>query len=126
VNLSLQQLRGPAASTHIAELLEEWVPPGLIQLEVTESMLMLEPSIVEHCLTHLQRTGFGLSIDDFGTGYSSLSRLQHMPMHTLKIDKRFLDGLPHENSSVAVVNTILHLGHWTAPFCQHNSSGNLG
>lgn len=62
-------------------------------------------------LTKMKELGLQLSIDDFGTGYSSLSYLKKFPIHKLKIDKSFVDGLPHDSDDLAIVQAIIGISH---------------
>ncbi len=58
----------------------------------------------------LRQLGFGISLDDFGMGYSSLSRLKNLPISSMKIDRSFISGLPHQSEDRAIVRTIIELG----------------
>jgi len=81
-------------------------------LEITESMLMVNPTRTAAILTTLKSMGVRLAIDDFGTGYSSLSHLRQFPVDILKIDKSFVDSLTDENSEgSAFLKTIISLAH---------------
>lgn len=112
VNVSARQF---ATDTFIDDLFgalgSRGLEPGLIELEITESMIMgdTEGSIAK--LAELRSRGFRLSLDDFGTGYSSLSYLRKMPIHTLKIDKSFIDELVTDQDSYAIVTATVYLAH---------------
>lgn len=107
VNVSLNQLHSDGIAEHFAELVSPHVHPRWMHLEVTENSLMTDPEAIETLLEELNRQGFQLAIDDFGTGYSSLSRLQHLSIHTLKIDRSFTCelGLP-DSKGTALVSII--------------------
>lgn len=84
-------------------------PPHLC-LELTEGMLMQQPDKVIPVMRTLRQLGFGISLDDFGMGYSSLSRLKNLPISSMKIDRSFVSGLPHQYEDRAIARTIIELG----------------
>jgi EAL domain-containing protein (putative c-di-GMP-specific phosphodiesterase class I) len=91
VNLSVRQLRQPRLVERILEVLAAArLDPGLLKLEVTESMLMDDVDTQIAILRHLREAGISVVIDDFGTGYSSLSYIQRFDFDVLKIDRSFL------------------------------------
>ena len=74
--------------------LARWdVPPHLLDLEITETIIMTDPKRARRVLTELAEMGVTLSIDDFGTGYSSLAYLRDLPVHQLKIDRAFVQDM---------------------------------
>jgi len=81
-----------------------------IELEVTESCLMNNPTQVSKTLQKLENLGYKISIDDFGTGYSSLSYLKQLPLHKLKIDRSFIKDLPQDKDDQAISKAIIALG----------------
>ncbi len=87
------------------------LPPKQLVLELTESMLMDNVEASQALMAELKALGVTLSIDDFGTGYSSLSYLKSFPLDELKIDRSFVVDLPGVKSDVAIVRTIIELGH---------------
>jgi len=110
VNLSMTNLQEKQLPDQVAELVQAGrVPAGLLEFEVTESMIMVNPMRAVQVLTRLNTIGIPLAIDDFGTGYSSLGYLKKMPVQKIKIDKSFIvDGL--EDKGV-IVESIIHLAH---------------
>ncbi|TKJ20810.1 EAL domain-containing protein [Blastococcus sp. CCUG 61487] len=90
VNISGRHLADPRVLTDVADALSaSGLPPELLILEVTETVLVDDPVAFEH-LTELRRMGVGIAIDDFGTGYTSIGQLRNMPIDTLKIDRSFV------------------------------------
>lgn len=85
------------------------LPPALLELELTESILVRDAPEALERLHALARIGVGLSIDDFGTGYSSLSYLKRFPISRLKIDRSFITGLPLDDSDRAIVSATIGL-----------------
>lgn len=86
------------------------VPPELIELELTESLFMDVSPIVQANLHRVYEAGIGLAIDDFGTGFSSLSRLKDIPATKLKIDRSFVQALPHDPRNRVIVKAMTQLG----------------
>lgn len=78
-----------------------------LELEITEGLILNYSQDVMGVLNEIRDMGIELSIDDFGTGYSSLSVLKNTPVHKLKIDRRFTQGLPHDSDDVAITEAIL-------------------
>jgi len=112
VNVSvLQLLRGDFTDV-VARVLEDvGIPAHLLELELTESVLMANAEQSAAQLHAFRALGVSLAIDDFGTGYSSLAYLKRLPITTLKIDKAFIDGLPHDAEDSAITPTIVAMGH---------------
>jgi len=110
VNLSVQQLRQPDLVKRVAAILDETgLEPGLLELEVTESLFMEDGAIAKKVLTDLRAMGISIALDDFGTGYSSLSYLQQFPLDYLKIDQSFMRGVPDNLHGVAISKTVVTL-----------------
>jgi EAL domain-containing protein (putative c-di-GMP-specific phosphodiesterase class I) len=112
VNLSIMQFRQPDFVSKILGILDEYgLHPALkmIELELTESMLMDNVHGVLKSLHELHGAGIRFSIDDFGTGYSSLSYLKRLPINSLKIDQSFVRDLD-DNDDEAIVAAIIALG----------------
>ena len=114
VNLSARQFRQPRLVAVVAEAMED---AGLalhsdnLELEVTESMIIKNIGETITTLNRLHEMGVSLSVDDFGTGHSSLTYLKRLPIHTLKIDKSFVDDITTDPDSAAIAATIIALGH---------------
>src|SRR5207249_5123728 len=91
VNVSAQQFHQADFDARVRKLImQSGVDCRLIELEITESMLMHDPAEAAGMLSRLKRVGVTLSIDDFGTGYSSLAYLKRFPLDALKIDRTFV------------------------------------
>jgi EAL domain-containing protein (putative c-di-GMP-specific phosphodiesterase class I) len=86
------------------------VAPRHLCLELTEGLVMKQPDKVIPVMAALRQLGFKISLDDFGMGHSSLSRMKKLPISSLKIDRSFVSGLPHDRGDAAIVRTILDLG----------------
>ncbi|KAB8064940.1 putative bifunctional diguanylate cyclase/phosphodiesterase [Janthinobacterium violaceinigrum] len=110
VNLSACQARDPGLMDDIHAILHETqLPHGLLELEITEGVLMDNVHANVELMRRLQDTGIHLSIDDFGTGYSSMSYLKRLPIDQLKIDRSFVHDLPGEGE--AIVTAIIAMAH---------------
>jgi diguanylate cyclase (GGDEF)-like protein/PAS domain S-box-containing protein len=110
VNLSGRQLRDDDVVDDVRGALERsGLPPRMLLLEITESVLVNEFETATGRLELLRALGIRLAIDDFGTGYSSLSYLQRFPVAVLKIDKSFTDGIGRSAHDAAIVRTIVAL-----------------
>ncbi len=111
INVSLRQLRERGFVATMERMARACcVEPAQVELEVTESTAMEGAGVLD-ALEELHKLGFRIAIDDFGTGYSSLSRLRTFPVSVLKIDRSFINGLPDDGQSRAVVATIVRLAH---------------
>jgi EAL domain-containing protein (putative c-di-GMP-specific phosphodiesterase class I) len=113
VNVSGRQLQeaGFVDEVH-STLLRHGVPPAVLVLELTESVLVYDGSSTPERLTALRELGVKIAIDDFGTGYSSLSYIKHLPIDILKVDKSFVDDLGKDNSEDGVLaHAIVSLTH---------------
>lgn len=112
VNLSARQLDRPQLAEEVAEVLAAArLGPGQLELEITESGVMRNPTQAAARLQELRDLGVSLAIDDFGTGYSSLSYLRTFPLSTLKIDRSFVKDLPADEDAAALTAGIIGLAH---------------
>jgi diguanylate cyclase (GGDEF)-like protein/PAS domain S-box-containing protein len=112
VNLSARNLLEPDLADHIMGLLETWgLHASAIELEITESAIMAEPTRAAKLLETLSGRGVSIAIDDFGTGYSSLSYLRHLPVSEVKIDRSFVIDLSSDGGDLAIVRAVIDLGH---------------
>lgn len=110
VNLSSKQLQSPNFVEFIESVVAETqLQPKNLRLEITESLLMDKSESTLTQLQALQKRGFKLSLDDFGTGYSSLSYLHQFPIHTLKIDRSFVQTMKPGLTSFEIIRTIIAL-----------------
>ncbi len=111
VNLSPVQFKDPDLHRAVGEALDSsGLPPSLLELELTEGLLMQASDSVEAMLRRLRERGVRFSLDDFGKGYSSLSYLIHFPLDKLKIDSSFVREVPSNEQSRVIVNAIATLG----------------
>lgn len=112
VNVSARQFRERTLIEQVDRALNDsGLDPRLLELELTESLIMedLEKALLS--MRTLQAMGVQLSIDDFGTGYSSLSALKRFPISRLKIDQGFVRGIPGDEEDKAIAKAIISLGH---------------
>lgn len=108
VNVSARQLHDPTFVSVVSEALSRsGVTPDQLWLEVTESLMITEPTQALAALKQLNSTGVRIAIDDFGTGYSSLSLLQRFPIQRIKIDRAFVQALTADRGSHSIVRTIV-------------------
>lgn len=111
VNLSARQFADDNLLQDIASVLEQTgMAPQLLELELTESMVMQQPERVAKLLADIKQMGVRLAIDDFGTGYSSLAQLKHFPIDTLKVDRSFISDIPQNSEDRAITEAIIALG----------------
>ncbi|MCP2260372.1 diguanylate cyclase/phosphodiesterase [Streptoalloteichus tenebrarius] len=112
VNLSVRNLADESFPDRVAEALRRHdVPPRLLTFELTESGVMSDPERALPVLRRLHALGVVLAVDDFGTGYSSLAYLRQLPVDEVKIDKSFVLGMGTDLGDMAVVRSIVELGH---------------
>jgi diguanylate cyclase (GGDEF)-like protein/PAS domain S-box-containing protein len=111
INLSLKELSQASFLPRCRSVFEKHgVSPSCVELEITETTLMLDAEHTLPLLDELRAMGVHLSIDDFGTGYSSLSALQQFPIGTLKIDKSFVRNAADDPDDATIVRTIIEMG----------------
>ncbi len=84
--------------------------PKLLELEITESMVMHNPTRMIAVLAKIKSLGVRLAIDDFGTGYSSLAQIKHFPVDTLKVDRSFIRNIPQDAEDKAITEAIIAMG----------------
>ncbi|WP_342130001.1 sensor domain-containing protein [Hydrogenophaga sp. OTU3427] len=112
VNVSALQFQHSQFAATVADcLLEHGLDPALLELELTESILIHDADEALERLQALAALGIKLSIDDFGTGYSSLGYLKQFPIHKLKIDRSFIASLHEQESDRAIVTAVVQMGH---------------
>ncbi len=110
VNVSAREFT-PSLPGRVSDTLKRYkLDPSWLELEITESTLMHDIERVIGIMDRINRLGVALSLDDFGTGYSSLSYLKRFPINTLKIDRSFTMGIPHDASDCAIAGTIISIG----------------
>lgn len=110
VNLSARQFQHASLAERVGELLEQsGLSCELLDLELTESMLVENAEQTVKVLHDLKALGVSLSIDDFGTGYSSLSYLTKFPLDALKVDRSFVTGLPDNRDAVTMAKAIVNM-----------------
>lgn len=112
VNVSVLQFRRGDLESQVSEALRAaGVAPELLELEVTESILMQDQDRVLATVRRLTELGVGIAIDDFGTGYSSLSYVRRMQLSRLKIDRSFVNDLLSDRGAAAIVRATIDMAH---------------
>jgi diguanylate cyclase (GGDEF)-like protein len=112
VNLSTRCLHDPTLPGRIFDLLDRTgLERSLLELEITESMVMADPQRALTVLDALHAGGIKLSVDDFGTGHSSMAYLQRLPLDELKIDRSFIQQMAAGTGGTVLVRTAIGLGH---------------
>ncbi|MGA9423104.1 MAG: EAL domain-containing protein [Rhodanobacteraceae bacterium] len=112
VNISVLELQRTGLVAHIGSAMRRHaLPPGVLIIELTESSLVENVNRVRGTLTKLKELGTQLALDDFGTGYSSLAYLKDFPIDKLKIDQRFVHGLPDASDDAAIARMIVAMAH---------------
>ena len=112
VNVSVRQFTQQNIVDVIRDILAETgLGPEFLELEITESVVMVNPEQAIKTLGELKGMGISIAIDDFGTGYSSLMNLKRLPVDIIKIDRSFISGIAVEKSDETLVSTIISMGH---------------
>jgi diguanylate cyclase (GGDEF)-like protein len=112
VNISARNLSDDAFAEKVKGLLvEHAVASAMLEVEVTESAVMLEPERAARILNELHAIGVRIAIDDFGVGYTSLSQLKNLPISELKIDKSFILTMHSNADDAMIVKSMVDLGH---------------
>ncbi|MEO6354281.1 MAG: EAL domain-containing protein [Burkholderiaceae bacterium] len=108
VNLSPCQFASEGLAAKVAAEIERAeIDPAWLHLEITESLLMSQSEVILANFDGFERLGIKFSLDDFGTGYSSLGYLKRFPLHLLKIDRSFVQGLPDDSDNAAIVTAVI-------------------
>lgn len=108
VNVSVLQLKANTFLQRLQELLQRHgCSAADLEIEVTESQLMIDPNVSIEVLGAMRALGIGVAVDDFGTGYSSLNYLKQLPISVLKIDKSFIGGIPDDSSDVELTRAVI-------------------
>jgi diguanylate cyclase (GGDEF)-like protein len=111
VNLSARQFADEDLVRDVAEALQSTgMKPELLELELTESMVIQNAERAGRVLAELKKMGLRLAIDDFGVGYSSLTHLKRFPIDTLKVDRSFIRDLPQDAEDKAITEAIIAMG----------------
>ncbi len=112
VNLSARQFQQRHLDATIAAIVADTgIAPGLLELELTESMLMSDADEAVRTLDALRAQGVRLAVDDFGTGYSSLAYLKRLPLDSLKIDRAFIRDVTTDADDAVITRAIINLAH---------------
>jgi diguanylate cyclase (GGDEF)-like protein len=111
VNLSARNLSDVGLPDEVVRLLHKWdIDPRFLELEITETSLMVDPARATDVLARLSARRIRLSIDDFGTGYSSLAFLRQLPVDEIKIDKSFIMNMLSDENDAVIVRSTIDLG----------------
>jgi predicted signal transduction protein with EAL and GGDEF domain len=112
VNLSPMQFKHADLASHVARVLSKSrLNPTLLELELTEGVLLEDSNTCMQNLKHISEQGVAISVDDFGTGYSSLSYLRRFPITSLKIDRIFVENINKNGDEETLVAAIIALAH---------------
>ncbi|MDR5874832.1 GGDEF domain-containing phosphodiesterase [Halomonas sp. CUBES01] len=112
INIPANQFYQPNFVDQILHTLDEHsLPPERLTLELTEESLLTDIDQAILTMEKLRERGISLALDDFGTGYSSLNYLKRLPVDMLKIDKSFIDDLPHDEKAINLVSGIIRIAH---------------
>jgi EAL domain-containing protein (putative c-di-GMP-specific phosphodiesterase class I) len=112
VNIAPTDLTGSELARVVANGLQEHdLPPGLLQLEITERIVTHELDDAKRNLAQLRDLGVSISLDDFGTGYSSLLRLSSLQVDEIKIDRGFISAMSQGERAIGIVRALIDLAH---------------
>ena len=110
VNISAVQFwRGDLLETVARAIQASGIPPDKLELEITETVMVEYPELVQEKIVALKGLGVRIALDDFGTGYSSLSYLNRFSVDTLKVDRSFIQAVPEDRSVCVMVSAIINL-----------------
>jgi EAL domain-containing protein (putative c-di-GMP-specific phosphodiesterase class I) len=111
VNLSAVQLGQPELPRLVHQILvDTGLAPSRLELEITETAMILDPDRTTHVLRQIKALGVSIAMDDFGVGYSSLSTLRAFPFDKIKLDKSFMDEIENSPQARAIIQAVLTLG----------------
>jgi EAL domain-containing protein (putative c-di-GMP-specific phosphodiesterase class I) len=111
INISPVQLRDPNFADDLLGIVNRYgLSPHQFELELTEGILVNNPTIAKRKLAHLKNIGFILSLDDFGTGFSSIGYLRQFPFDILKVDRSFVRDLGINSTANALIQSLVSLG----------------
>ena len=110
VNVSPYQICEAFTAEIRAALAASGLPPELLELEITESVLLTRVDLARRCLSQWKDLGIRIALDDFGTGYSSLGYLAKLPIDRLKIDSSLIRGIATESKHLSIVRAVISLG----------------
>jgi EAL domain-containing protein (putative c-di-GMP-specific phosphodiesterase class I) len=112
INFAPRQLLEPDLAYTLAGIAERaGVPTAFVDIEITEEAAMQHPDRAGWALASLRKLGFRIAIDDFGVGYASLERMKAMRAEVLKIDRSFMQDVPHDGKNAAIVQSTVELAH---------------
>jgi two-component system CheB/CheR fusion protein len=112
INVSPVQFESPVFIAQILSVLEKYrIDPALVEIEITESMVMSDFAVATDRMHRLQEAGIGISIDDFGVGFSNLSQIAKIPFDYLKIDQSLVADIGNGAKSEAIVSAIVGMAH---------------
>jgi diguanylate cyclase (GGDEF)-like protein/PAS domain S-box-containing protein len=112
INISAKQIEDQRFVRDLSLLVDKYkIAPEMVELEITESIAMVNPQQSIKTLDEIRSIGFELAIDDFGTGYSSLSYLKNLPIQTLKLDRAFIDNLEEDVDNAKICKAAISLSH---------------
>lgn len=108
INLSAHHFNSDQLVAEIQQALSRWdLPASALEVEITESTVMVDPQRAHHTMEQLAALGVRIAIDDFGTGHSALAYLKRFTVRSLKIDRSFVSGLPHDANDVAIIQAVV-------------------
>jgi diguanylate cyclase (GGDEF)-like protein/PAS domain S-box-containing protein len=112
INVSPKQFSDPELVASIAAILkEEKLDPSLLELELTEGLLLEATEDTRQQLDSLKKLGLSLAMDDFGTGYSSFSYLKKFPIDVIKIDRSFIRDIPDDQDDMEITSAVIAMAH---------------
>ena len=111
INIPGQYVTSPRLLQVLKRTLNDYnIKPAQLELEITETSFVKNIAEAMRAVSIFRQEGFSVALDDFGTGVSSLSYLKQMPISTLKIDKSFIDEIPHSKKDSSIIQAIIRLG----------------